>query len=137
MTGDARIRIGFLLCALRGIGWPEQGMPPSPPPNAALADLAAVLGEENVRTLVQTFLREFPLSIAALSGGQRQNRHRVAHSMKSNSRLMGALALSQRMAELEARLSEENGLDVTPDDLAKISAEFEAIAVPLRNFAIV
>jgi HPt (histidine-containing phosphotransfer) domain-containing protein len=109
-------------------------MSSSPPPNAALADLAAVLGEENVRTLVRTFLRDFPISFHELGGGDRPNRHRLAHSMKSNSRLMGALALSQRMAELEARLSDENGGDVTPQDLAKISSEFEEIAAPLRKF---
>jgi HPt (histidine-containing phosphotransfer) domain-containing protein len=109
-------------------------MPPSPPPNAALAELAAVLGDDNVRTLVRTFLRDFPTSFKELSATDRQTRHRVAHSMKSNSRLMGAHALSARMAELELRLSEDNGLDITPADLAKISAEFEAIATPLRSF---
>jgi HPt (histidine-containing phosphotransfer) domain-containing protein len=109
-------------------------MSSSPPPNAALADLAAVLGADNVRTLVRTFLRDFPLSFQGLTKGDRPNRHRLAHSMKSNSRLMGAIALSQRMAELEKRLSDELGDDVTQDDLAKISAEFEAIAIPLRKF---
>jgi HPt (histidine-containing phosphotransfer) domain-containing protein len=109
-------------------------MPPLSLPNDALADLAAVLGSENVQTLVRTFLRDFPVSFDQLTGGERRNRHRVAHSMKSNSRLMGAYALSQRMAEIEARLSEDNGEDVTPDDLAMISAEFETIAAPLRKF---
>ena len=109
-------------------------MPPTPPPNESLAELAASLGVDNVRTLVRTFLREFPNSFAQLSGGERHNRHRIAHSMKSNSRLVGAHALSRRMAEIEARLSEENDRDVTPDDLTQISAEFEAIAGPLRKF---
>jgi hypothetical protein len=54
--------------------------------------------------------------------------------MKSNSRLMGAHALSRRMAEIEERLSEDNGRDVTADDLTKISGDFEAIAGPLRKF---
>ena len=105
-----------------------------PPPNEALAELAAVLGEDNVRTLVSTFLRDFPLSFKELSGGERKNRHRVAHSMKSNSRLMGAMALSKRMAELESRLERPDGLDVTPADLTAINAEFEEIAGPLRAF---
>lgn len=110
-------------------------MPPSSPPNDALAELAVALGADNVRTLVRTFLREFPISYGQLSGGERQNRHRVAHSMKSNSRLMGAHTLSKHMAELEARLSEPDTGDVTPEDLKSITAEFEAIVGPLRKFA--
>lgn len=119
-----RERVAFRFCP----------MPPSPPPNDALAELAAVLGPDNVRTLVRTFLRDFPTSFAQLSGGERKNRHRVAHSMKSNSRLMGAYALSLRMAELEARLAEGNEGDVTTEDLTVISAEFDMIAPPLRRF---
>lgn len=105
-----------------------------PPPNEALADLASVLGDDNVRTLVRTFLRDFPGSFQELSGGERSNRHRVAHSMKSNARLMGAIALSTRMAELEKRLDGAGGDDVTPADLTAINAEFEQIAGPLRAF---
>ena len=106
-----------------------------PPPNESLAELASVLGEDNVRTLVTTFLRDFPQSLKELDGGERKNRHRAAHSMKSNARLMGANALSERMAELEARLEKEAGPDVTPADLAAIAAEFETVAGPLRAFA--
>jgi HPt (histidine-containing phosphotransfer) domain-containing protein len=110
-------------------------MPTSPPPNEALADLAAVLGDDNVRTLVRTFLRDFPVSFQALgTTTDRKDRHRIAHSMKSNSRLMGAHELSQRMAALEERLSQENGADLQPADLAGISADFEAIAGSLRAF---
>ena len=110
-------------------------MPASPPPNEALAELAAVLGEDNVRTLVRTFLRDFPISFQSLSTATaRKDKHRIAHSMKSNSRLMGAHDLSQRMAALEERLAEENGADLQPGDLARISADFEAIAGPLRTF---
>jgi HPt (histidine-containing phosphotransfer) domain-containing protein len=111
------------------------GMSSVPPPNDELAELASVLGEDNVRTLVRTFLRDFPASFAELSGpGERKNRHRISHSMKSNSRLMGAHALSQRMAHLEHRLEEPNGGDITPDDLRLIMSDFEAVAGPLRAF---
>ena len=105
-----------------------------PPPNEALAELASVLGEDNVRTLVRTFLHDFPGSFQELSGGTRSNRHRVAHSMKSNVRLMGAMELSERMAELEKRLDSPTGDDVTPADLAAIDTEFQRIAGPLRAF---
>lgn len=105
-----------------------------PPPNDALAELATVLGEDNVRTLVRTFLRDFPVSLRELSNTERKERHRAAHSMKSNSRLMGAMDLSQRMADLEARLESTDGADVGPADLAAINAEFESVAGPLRAF---
>lgn len=105
----------------------------SPPPTDSLLDLASVLGEDNVRTLVRTFLRDFPISLRDLNGGDRKQRHRIAHSMKSNSRLMGAVQLSERMAALEARL-EANGEDVKPEDLAAIAAEYESLAAPLRRF---
>jgi HPt (histidine-containing phosphotransfer) domain-containing protein len=105
-----------------------------PPPNEALAELAAVLGDDNVRTLVRTFLRDFPVSLKELTGGERKNRHRVAHSMKSNSRLMGAHDLSSRLANLEARLETADGADVTPADLTALEAEFQTIAGPLRAF---
>ncbi len=105
-----------------------------PPPNEALAELASVLGEDNVRTLTQTFLRDFPVSLKELAGGNRANRHRIAHSLKSNARLMGAMGLSQRMAELEKRLEGPTGADLTPADLAAIQADFDQIAPPLRAF---
>ena len=105
-----------------------------PPPNEALADLASVLGDDNVRTLVRTFLRDFPPSFQELNGGDRANRHRIAHSINSNARLMGAISLSDRMAELEKRLEGPAGDDITPADLRAINAEFEEIAGPLRAF---
>jgi HPt (histidine-containing phosphotransfer) domain-containing protein len=109
-------------------------MSTTPPPNEALAELAAVLGEDNVRTLVTTFLRDFPASFRELSTSDRFNRHRIAHSMKSNSRLMGATDLSERMAELEKRLEGPTGADLTPADLTAIDAEFQRVAGPLRAF---
>ena len=105
-----------------------------PPPNEALAELAAVLGDDNVRTLVRTFLRDFPTSFQEFTVGDRTNRHRIAHSMKSNSRLMGAHELSRLMASLEDRLGRSDGEDVTADDLATISSHFEEAAGPLRQF---
>lgn len=105
-----------------------------PPPTQALAELAAVLGEDNVRTLVRTFLRDFPISFRDFSRGVHNDRHRLAHSMKSNSRLMGAMQLSQRMAGLEQRLSANPNENVTPNELAVIATEYETFAAPLRAF---
>jgi HPt (histidine-containing phosphotransfer) domain-containing protein len=105
-----------------------------PPPTPELVELASVLGEDNVRTLVRTFLRDFPASLAELGGGDRKNRHRIAHSMKSNSRLMGGHDLSKRLAALEARLETADGADVNADDLTLIERDYELIGGPLRDF---
>ena len=105
-----------------------------PPPNDALAELSDVLGTDNVRTLVRTFLHDFPVSINDLATSDRTTQQRCAHSMKSNARLMGAIPLSRRMAELEERLSTDSGGDVTPQDIAAVTAEFETVAPPLRKF---
>jgi hypothetical protein len=105
-----------------------------PPPTPALAELAAVLGEDNVRTLVRTYLRDFPNSFREFSKGVHNDRHRLAHSMKSNSRLMGALQLSQRMAGWEARLSTNPSEVISSDEIAAIAGEYEEIARQLRAF---
>lgn len=105
-----------------------------PPPNEELAELANVLGEDNAKTLVRTFLREFPISFRGLSAPERKERHRIAHSLKGNSRLIGAHRLSQRLAALEARLEDPAGLDVTAKDLTEITAEYEAVAGALRAY---
>jgi hypothetical protein len=105
-----------------------------PPPTPALAELAAVLGEDNVRTLVRTYLRDFPVSFREFSKGVNPDRHRLAHSMKSNSRLMGALQLSQRMAGWENRLSTAPNAVISAEEIAAIAGEYEEIARQLRAF---
>lgn len=107
---------------------------PTPPPNSSLAELSEVLGAENVRTLVRTFLRDFPVSIRDLAAGDRKHQHRCAHSMKSNARLMGALDLSQRMAEIEERLTADDSTGCTPADIAAITADYAAIEGSLQDF---
>lgn len=105
----------------------------APLPNEDLAQLAALLGVDNVRALVRTFLREYPLLLRELADGDRKTRHRVAHSLKSNARVIGARALSARMAAIEEQLgTDEPDLDMT--DVAAIAAAFDSAAKPLREF---
>lgn len=106
-----------------------------PPPNEDLAELAGVLGDDNVRTLIGTFLREYPLLLQQLAEGDRRTRHRLAHSLKSNARVVGARPLSARMAELESRLSTPTGADVQPSELAEITRDFDRVAQQLRTWA--
>jgi HPt (histidine-containing phosphotransfer) domain-containing protein len=106
-----------------------------PPPNADLADLARVIGEENVRTLIRTFLREYPTLLRSLREGDRKTRHRMAHSLKSNARIIGARELSAEMAAYELRLSEADAPDLTPTEIDAIAAKFDATSGALRVFA--
>lgn len=125
-------RPGFWLAGVRG--FVALGTCVTPPPNPSLAELAEVVGEENVRHLVRTFLREFPVTLRAMGTDDRRNQHRLAHSMKSSAQVVGALDLSQRLAALEQRLADPATPDLTPADINPITGEFETIAGPLRDF---
>lgn len=105
-----------------------------PPPNADLAEIAALLGDDNARILVRTFLREYPLLLRQLATGDRRTQHRIAHSLKSNARVIGARDLSARMAAFEARLSSDAGADIDASELAEISTSFDAASEPLRTY---
>lgn len=110
-------------------------MPGVPPPNPDIADLAALLGEDNARVLVRTFLNEYPALLRQLAAGDRRTRHRIAHSLKSNTRVIGARELSARMAATEARLNGTSAPDLSSEEIAAITGEFEAVAAGLRAFA--
>jgi len=107
---------------------------PALPPTPELAQLADLLGEADTRDIVRTYLDEFPRLYQRLAGGNREEQHRSAHSLKSSARQMGDLALSQRLADLEDRLRTP-GTAATPADLAAITADFEKSANALRSYA--
>ena len=109
-------------------------MPLVPPPNNAMAELAAALGEDSARELAEMFLTTFAAVLRDLNTGDRDERKRAAHSLKSSSRIVGATALSSRMAEIEARLTNTDG-DITPEDIVATMADFEQIAIELRTYA--
>ncbi len=109
-------------------------MTPVPPPNAAIAELSSSLGEDSARELVEMFLGNFPTVLAELNSGDREQRRRAAHSLKSSSHIVGADRLSGRMAELEARLTLPSG-SVSHEDVTGTIEEFERIAVALRAYA--
>ena len=106
----------------------------TPPPNPSLAELATVVGEDNVRNLVRTFLREFPASLQLAADSDRKQRHRLVHSMKSSARVVGAHGLSARLATLEERLADATAPELAPPEIEEVAAEFETIARPLRAF---
>ncbi|HVU34420.1 MAG TPA: Hpt domain-containing protein [Opitutaceae bacterium] len=104
-------------------------------PNDDLANLIALLGEENVRSLIRTFLHEYPGMLKQLADGDRATRHRLVHSLKSNARVIGERELSAHLAALEERIGTPGARDLDAAELADIARRFEAVAVPLRAFA--
>ncbi len=107
----------------------------TPPPNSSLRELAAVIGEENTRNLVRTFLREVPASLKELLLVERKHQHRLIHNMKSSTRVVGAHAFSERLAQLEAKLAKPAQTELTPVEIQQLTGEFETIAGPLLDFA--
>jgi len=107
------------------------------PPTAALKELAEVLGDNDTRELVRTFLQDFPATLRMLASGKHEDRLRMAHGLKSSARHMGADALSRRMAALEVKLSQSGAAEGIPstEDLSIAVEEFERAAALLRPYA--
>ncbi len=106
----------------------------SVPPNEALVELVDILGEEDTKDLVRTFLQDFPPMIRGITTGDQEAQKRTVHSLKSTARHMGALALSRRMALYEQRLNEPM-TSLTGEDITLMVEEFEKCAGPLRAYA--
>jgi HPt (histidine-containing phosphotransfer) domain-containing protein len=105
-----------------------------PPPNEAIVALESVLGTESTREIVRIFLHDFPESLRRIARAGREDQMRIVHGIKSSSLHMGAMALSERMASLEARLGDP-GATLAPGDLADAVADFEAVVPELRGYA--
>jgi hypothetical protein len=105
-----------------------------PPPNNAISELSAVLGDEATREVVRLFLDDFPVSMGRLGRGDREEQAMIAHGLKSSALHMGALSLSGRMAEIELRLGKQ-GAKVSEAELAGAMADFGAVEPLLRQYA--
>lgn len=103
-------------------------------PNESIAELVDVLGIDDARDLVRTFLKEYDGLIRAMTVEDRQLQHRAVHSLKSSCRHMGLAALVRRLEALETRVLLPTG-KVTMDDITALNSEFERAVPPLRNFA--
>lgn len=108
-------------------------MASTPPPNAAIGELAEVVGLEDARDLVRTFLKEYNGLVRAMTAEDPKLQHRAVHSLKSSCRHMGLDSMVRRLQALEARLLLPEG-KVTLEDIAVLDREFERVAVPLRQF---
>ena len=108
-------------------------MSASIPPNEALAQLVDILGMDDTRELVRTFLKEYDGLIRSMTVQDREVQHRAVHSLKSSCRHMGLTLLMRKLEALEARVLLPNG-KVTMEDIAAVNSEFERQVPPLRNF---
>lgn len=97
-------------------------------------ELLETTGADFVGELVGTFLDEAPQMLAALRAAQASASadafRRAAHSLKSNANTFGAL----RLGEL-ARALELGGLAADAAPLEALQAEYERVAVALRERA--
>jgi HPt (histidine-containing phosphotransfer) domain-containing protein len=108
-------------------------MEPPSPSDAALEELAKVLGPAMAGEVVRVFLSQFPATLHELGRGDRERSRRAAHGLKSSARQMGALGLSRHMAALEEKLGRPEG-KITAEDLTVAVSEFAATAPALRAF---
>ena len=105
-----------------------------PPPNLALKDLSSLVGEDAAREIVTLFLNSFPESMRSINVSSRPDQMRIAHGLKSSALHMGALALSERIGEIENKLAQP-GVTLAQGDLEPAIAEFDDFAGDLRKYA--
>lgn len=103
------------------------------PPNEALVELVDILGEDDTKDLVRSFLQDFSPSIRRITMGDHESQKRTIHSLKSTARHMGCLALSRKMAMYETRMTDSIE-QLTTEDIIAIVEEFEKAAPPLRAY---
>jgi HPt (histidine-containing phosphotransfer) domain-containing protein len=109
-----------------------------------LEDLERSVGDDRafLRELVETYLDDTPMQIAALRSGIAEGNvertNRAAHTLKSNSASLGALGLSAMARELETLTSvaTTEAQDLTSPDIAAlvavIAAEFDDVRQELN-----
>ncbi len=96
--------------------------------------MVSILGEADARELAQLFLASLNPLRLELSSGDRVRASRAAHSLKSSSQQMGLARMAGRMAQLEQRLLQIDGV-VTDADLDAVASELSDAEATLRPFA--
>lgn len=112
---------------------PDEAHSPTAP-NSSVQMLVDELGIESTRELVEIYLREFTKLRDQLASGDRKQQRFAAHSLKSSSHHMGAIALSEMMARFEERLEQPAGAALDAAEVAAVEREFEVVTAPLRSF---
>jgi len=103
---------------------------------AALADLLSMVGDDPgfVGEIVDTYLADAPdqlLGMAAAAAGDPVTLGRHAHTLKGNSRNVGALELAEIAREIE-EASRNGDVGDAPPRIAAAAAEFERVRAALE-----
>ena len=115
---------------------PVSAAPPTPIDRTALDAMRSDLGDTAVTQIIAKFLETTPgqvarfAEIARADGGHVEAR-RIVHSLKSSSALVGARALSELSAALEARIAAN--APVTPEEIAELNDRFAAVRRALSD----
>lgn len=93
--------------------------------------------QDDLNELISDFLEDAPLQIAAMQRAKGEAAleivRRAAHTLKSNCRDLGALAMSQLCAELEFDLSGASIVDDLPSRIAAIAALWPEVKCALSR----
>ena len=102
-----------------------------------LDDLIATTDVEFVKELIDAYLDDSPSLInemkTALQGNDAATFRRAAHTLKSSSASMGAMALSEISSELEM-IGKAEELDQVDGKLDQLISLFEQVEVELKAF---
>ncbi len=89
--------------------------------------------------IIDTFVRDTPARLAelraALERGDSAEVRRMAHTVKSSSKLLGATALAQSCAEAEALAAHGELARLDSAMLARLETEFRHVAAELSELA--
>ena len=103
---------------------------------AAFEELRQTAGADFMPELIDTFLEDAPRMLEDLhrdlAVADAEALRRTAHSFKSNANTFGALKLAELARDLEV-IGREARLSDAPAKLAELSAEYDRVAVELKE----
>ncbi len=107
--------------------------------STALDSYRSAFGEDGdafVADLFETYLKDAPELLAnlrqALESGDAKTFERMAHTLKSNSALIGAMRLSELCEEMEA-IGKSGVLEQAVDKFGPVLSDFEEVKIELRS----
>lgn len=102
-----------------------------PSPSAAIEQLVEVLGEEEVRALVELYLDHTHAELQRLSSYPLEKQIMTVHALKGSSTQVGARLFGAQCRAVEARLRETREL-LTASELASLQNEFATASGTFR-----